>query len=706
MKTKFLTLIFIIALFIGACNNTNKEKMNKNNPLLEKFTNEYGIPPFEEIKDSDFLPAFKQAMQEQNQNIKKIIENKEAPNFKNTIEALEFSGLKLTSVSQVFYNLLASNTNDKLDSIAQELAPLEAKHQAGILNNADLFKKVKTVYDERKKLKLTQEQTKLLENKYKDFVRAGINLPKEKQDTLRKINEELSKLTLQFGQNNLNEINAYKMVVDNREDLKGLPQEQIDAAAARASKAGMKGKWVFTIQKPVLIPFLKYAENRTLREKLFKAYTNLGDNDNKYDNKKIINKIVNLRLQKANILGFKNWASYVLDENMAKTPDKVYELLYKVYDKALPVANKEAEDLQKEIYADGKKFELKPWDWWYYAEKLRKRKYNLDENEIRQYFPLDSVQKGLFSVVEKLYNINIQKLNNVPIYHAGIEAFKVTDNKTGKLLGIVYMDFYTRKSKQAGAWMDNYVNEYIYKGKEQRPVITTNFNFSKPAKGPTLLTMEEASTMFHEFGHALHGLLTQCTYPSISGTSVARDFVELPSQFLENWASYPSVVKTFAKNYKTGEPIPDKLLKKIDNASKFNQGFAAVEYLSAAILDMDYHTIDKKQEINVRQFENNTMKRIKMPPQIVVRYRSTYFRHIFSGGYSAGYYSYIWAEVLDADAFEAFKESGDVFNHALASSFRKNILEKGGTEDPMKLYINFRGKKPSIEPLLKRKGLL
>lgn len=705
MNIKTLILLLTLALSFGAC-KTNKNKMNSDNPLLKEFTNDYGIPPFEQIKNEDFLPAFEQAMQDQNDNIKKIVENQEAPTFQNTIEAYEFSGMKLSAVSQVFYNYLASNTNDVLDSIAQIMATKETKHFADISYNADLFAKVKVVYEQRENLKLTPEQSKLLENDYKSFLRAGVNLPKEQQEKLRKINEELSKLTLQFGQNNLNEINDYKMVVDKIEDLAGLPKEQIDAAAKRAEDDGMKGKWIFTIQKPVLIAFLQYAENRDLREKLFKAYINVGDNDNKYDNKEIIKKIVNLRVEKAHILGFKNYAEYVLDENMAKTPDKVLDLLTKVYDKALPVAQKEENDLQKMIYADGKKFQLEAWDWWYYAEKLRISRYSLDENEIRQYFPLDSVKKGLFSIVKKLYNVNIERLNNVPLYHPDAEAYKVTDAKTGKLIGVVYMDFYTRSSKQAGAWMDNYVSQYIYNGKEQRPIITTNFNFTKPASGPALLTMDEVSTMFHEFGHALHGLFSQCTYPSISGTSTARDFVELPSQFMENWASDPIALKTFAKNYKTGEVIPDELLQKMDNASKFNQGFIAVEYLSASILDMDYHVLNDVKDIDVRAFENDAMSKINMLPQIVVRYRSTYFRHIFSGGYSAGYYSYIWAEVLDADAFEAFKESGDIFNQQQANSFKTNILERGGTIDEMKMYMNFRKQEPNIDPLLKRKGLL
>jgi len=706
MQSKALTILVITALFfLGAC-KTNQSDMNQDNPLLKEFTNEYGIPPFEEIENEHFLPAFKQAINEQSENISEIVENEDAPTFENTIEALEFSGLLLSNVSGVFYNLLSSDTNEELEAIAQELASLLTKHEADISYNSGLFEKVKIVYDSKDKFNLNDEQAKLLENTYKNFVRSGINLPKDKQDRLREINENLSKLSLDFGQNNLKEINNYKLVVENLDDLAGLPQEQIDAAAERAKKADLENKWVFTIQKPVLFPFLQYAENRDLREEIFKAYINVGDNDNEFDNKKIIKQIVDLRIEKANILGYNNWAEYILEENMAKTPDNVYELLNNVYEKALPVAKQEAEDLQKMIVADGFNFKLEAWDWWYYAEKLRKSKYDLDENEIRQYLQLDSVQKGLFLVVKKLYNVNIEQVNDVPTYNPEAQAFKVTNVDDGSLVGIVYMDFFTRDSKRAGAWMNNFVNQFIYNRTEQRPIITTNLNISKPADGPTLLTMEEVQTMFHEFGHALHGLFTQCTYPSISGTSVARDFVELPSQVLENWASEPSVLKTFAKHYKTGETIPDKLLQKMDAASKFNQGFATVEYISASILDMDYHVLTEDIDSDIRKFETNSMNKIMLPNEIVVRYRSTYFRHIFSGGYSAGYYGYIWAEVLDADAFEAFKETGDVFNSDVAKAFKQNILERGGIDNPMKSYTNFRGKEPNVEPLLKRKGLL
>ena len=612
----------------------------------------------------------------------------------------------MNKISAIFYNLHEANTNHEIDSIAEQLASLMTNHYAKINYNAKLFERIKTLFDKRDELNLNQEQYKLLTDLYKQFMRSGVGLPADKQEKLKQINEQLSKLTLKFGKNNLDEINQYKLVVDNKEDLAGLPDNLIQDAATRAKDAGLEGKYVFTIQKPVMIPFLQYCENRELRKELYSAYFNLGDNDNEFDNKEIINKIVNLRVEKAHLLGYDNYASYVLDENMAKTPDNVYDLLNKLWQKALPVAQREAKEMQEIINKEGKNFKLESWDWWYYAEKLRKEKYNLDENEVKEYLALDSVQKTLFDVVHRLYNLKIEKLNNVPVPHPDAQAFKISDATTGKYYGIIFMDFYTRESKRAGAWMDNYIGQYIKDGKEQRPVITTVFNFTKPSNGPTLLTMEEASTVFHEFGHALHGVLTQCTYPDNSGTDVARDFVEFPSQFMENWITEPEILKMYAKSYKTGEPIPDELINKIQAASKFNQGFAAVEYLAASILDMDYHTINDTAKIDINEFENNAMNKINMPDNIIPRYRSTYFRHIFSGGYASGYYSYIWAEVLVADAFEAFREAGNYFDPKLAKSFMENILEKGGTEDPMKLYIKFRGHKPEIEPLIKQRGLM
>jgi len=685
MKKTTLILALFIAFFITACNQQQNttSNMNNNNPLLQEFTNEYGIPPFDQIKNEHFLPAFKVTMEKQLTVIEQIVDNSDAPTFENTIEALEYSYLDLSSVSAIFHNFLSINTDDELQEIAQELATLSTQHHAEIVYNQDLFAKVKIVYNNLQNLNLSQEQTKLLEETYKMFVRAGVDLPEDQQNRLKEINEQLSKLTLTFDNNNLTEVNNFKLIIENEADLSGLPQSIIDEAAELAINEGMTGKWIFTIHKPVLIPFLQYCENRDLREQMFKAYTNLGDNDNDYDNKDIVNQIVNLRIEKAHILGYNTYAEYVLEENMSKTPEKVYEFLYNIFEKSLVIAQQEANDLQAMIDAEGGNFELQPWDWWYYTAKIKKSKYSLNEEEIREYFQLDTVIKGLFTVVKKLYNLDIEALPNVPVPHPDAIAFKITDATDGSHIGVLFMDFYPRASKQSGAWMDNYVNQYVFDGVDNRPVITNVLNFTKPnGNTPALLSLDEVSTLFHE-----------------------RDFVELPSQIMENWANDPVVIKTFAKHYQTGEVIPDDLLQKIENASKFNQGFATVEYLAASLLDMDYHSLSELQDIDANAFETASMQKINMLDEIVVRYRSTYFGHIFAGGYSAGYYGYIWAEVLDADAYQAFKQTGDVYNQDVAKAFRENILEKGGTDDPMKLYINFRGQEPSIEPLLQKRGL-
>jgi peptidyl-dipeptidase Dcp len=545
----------------------------------------------------------------------------------------------------------------------------------------------------------------LLEKYYRDFVRGGANLDKEKKARLREINQELSLLTLKFGENILKENNRFELIIENKEDLEGLPQSVIDAAAETAKERGYKGKWVFTLHKPSMIPFLTYSAKRELREKIFKAYINRGNHNDELDNKKILLKIVALRLERAKLLGYKTHAHYVLEENMAKNPENVYKLLDKIWKPALERAKKEAEELQQMIYKEGKNFKLQPWDWWYYAEKLKKEKYDFDDSVLRPYFKLENVIKGVFYVANKLYGLQFVERNDIPKYHPDVRVFEVKD-ADGSHIGILYTDYFPRASKRGGAWMNSFRKQSKIGGKEIHPVITNNGNFSKPVGDkPSLLSIEEVLTLFHEFGHALHGLLSNCTYPTLSGTSVPRDFVELPSQIMENWALEPEVLKVYARHYKTGEVIPQELIEKLKKAKLFNQGFATVEYLAAAYLDMDWHTLTELNNIDPLKFEEESMKRIGLIPEIVVRYRSPYFRHIFSGGYSAGYYSYIWAEVLDADAFEAFKEKG-IFDKETAQSFRKNILEKGGTEDPMILYKRFRGAEPKVEPLLKRRGLI
>ena len=688
-----------------SCQTNMTGEMETKNPFFEKYKTPFNVPDFEQINNDHFMPAFEKGMEDHKKEIEAIVNNKEEPSFENTVVALEESGASLTKVSNVFYNLLLSLTNDTLQNIAKKIAPELSKHRDDILLNAPLFSRIKIVNDNKDVSELNSEQAKLLDETYKKFVRGGANLGEKDQEKLRKINKELSLLSLYFGDNLLAETNSFTLVIDNEEDLIGLPEPVITSAAETAIRKNMEDKWVFTLQKPSMIPFLQYSEKRNLREKIFKAYINRCNNGNEYDNKEKVAEITILRLERAVLLGYKNHADYVLEENMAKEPQKVYDFLNKIWDPALQVAMKEADELQKMMDAEGKNGQLHPWDWWYYAEKLRQQKYELDEEMLRPYFVLENVRKGAFYVANRLYGLVIEERTDIPKYHKDVQVYEVKE-ADGSHIGILYMDFFPRDSKRGGAWMNSYRKQYRRDGENITPVITTNFNFTKPTGDkPALLNFEEVSTLFHEFGHALHGLLSNCQYRSLSGTSVPRDFVELPAQIMENWAAEPEVMKVYAKHYETGEPIPENLVDKLEKSKHFNQGFVSVEYLSASFLDMDWHTIGKTTEIDVLDFEDISMDNIKMIPEIIVRYRSTYFAHIFSGGYSSGYYSYIWAEVLDADAFAAFKETS-LFDSEIAAKFRKNILERGGTDDPMILYKKFRGAEPEIEPMLERKGLI
>lgn len=697
---KLVCLILII--LVGTVYLVSQE----NNPLLSEFSTPYQVPPFDKIKEGHYLPAFKEGMIQHNKEIEAIVNNKKAPTFENTIEALEYSGDLLRKVANIFFVMNSSMTNEKMQEIAKEVAPMLAKHYDNIILNDKLFKRIKVVYETKDKIKLNAEQKRVLEKYYKDFIRNGASLEEEQKNELRKINEELAILGVQFGDNVLKEENRYELVIENKEDLAGLPKWVIDTAAETAKEKGKEGKWVFTLQKPSMIPFLQYADNRELREKIFKAYINRGDNNDELDNKDILKRIVELRIKRAQLLGYKTHAHFVLEDNMAKTPENVYKLLYKIWKPALKKAKSEAIALQDMIDKEGKDFILMPWDWWYYAEKVKKAKYDLDEEELKPYFKLENVIEGVFDVASRLYNVKFIERNDIPKYHMDVKVFEVRDGKDNSLIAILYTDYYPRASKRAGAWMNNLRDQYKIGKKKVIPIITNNGNFTKPTPAqPSLLSREEVSTLFHEFGHALHGMLSNCTYPSLAGTNVPVDFVELPSQIMENWAFESEVLKTYAKHHQTGEVIPQELIDKIKNSEYFNQGFATVEYLAASFLDMDWHTLTEAKDIDVYKFEEESLKKIGLIPEIVVRYRSPYFRHIFGGGYSAGYYSYIWSEVLDSDAFEAFKEKG-LFNQEVAQSFRKNILERGGTDDPMILYKNFRGREPKVEPLLKKRGLI
>lgn len=688
-----------------SCQRENRaETIGENNPLLAVYDTPYEVPPFNLIENRHFKPAVMEAIALQQNEIEAIANNSSKPNFSNTIEALENSGNLLRRVTTVFYNLSSANTNDTIQALAQEIAPELAKNNDNIYLNEKLFQKIQTLWDTQLELKLNGEQTKLLETKYKAFLRNGAALNQSDKERLRKINEELSILSLKFGDNVLAENNSYELVIEHKKDLAGLPEELIIAAAEEAEAKDKKGKWIFTLHNSSVMPFLQYAENRELRKKIWNAYQRRGDNGDKYDNRSNVVQLVNLRMEKAKLLGYKSHADYILEERMAKTPESVYKLLDQIWEPALKKAKEEEADIKKMMVADGIKDNVQPYDWRYYTEKIRKQRYDLDEQELKPYFSLDNVREGIFMVAKNLYGLEFEQLTDVPVYHKDVTAWKVSDNM-GNHIGVLYMDFFPRSSKRGGAWMTSYRKEKIEGGNRVAPVISIVCNFSKPVgNNPALLTFDETTTFFHEFGHALHGLLSNVTYESLSGTSVYTDFVELPSQIMENWATEPEVLKMYAKHYKTGEVIPDELIEKLQKAATFDQGFATVEYLAASYLDMDYHSLTEPLNQNVVPFEEESMKKIGLPTAIIPRYRSTYFNHIFSGGYSAGYYSYIWSGVLDTDAFEAFK-STSLFDEKTARSFKMNILERGGTADPMILYKQFRGAEPSIEPLLRKRGL-
>ncbi|MDH3197433.1 MAG: M3 family metallopeptidase [Candidatus Krumholzibacteria bacterium] len=675
-----------------------------DNPFFSSYDTPFGVPPFDRIEVAHYMPAFDEGMKRQSAEVDAIVNDPAPPNFINTVEALEASGQLLTDVSYVFFNLNSANTNDEMQAIAKEVAPLLSKHQDDILLNEQLFARVKAVYDQREDLGLTPEQRRLLDEHYKAFVRGGANLDEESKTRFREINERLSVLSVQFGENVLAEDNAFEMVIEDEEDLAGLPTAAVQAAAEAAATRGHEGKWVFTLHKPSMIPFLTYGERRDLREKIFKAYINRGNNGDEHDNKAMLAEMVALRAERAGLLGFETHADYVLDENMARKPEKVYALLDKLWKPALARAKQEAAQLQAMIDEEGGGFQLEAWDWWYYAERVKKAKYDFDDEALRPYFQLENVRKGAFEVATRLFGITFEERFDIPKYHEDVRTFEVKD-ADGSHIGIYYVDYHPRESKRGGAWMSEYRQQSRMGGKEVTPIICNVSNVSKAtADTPALLSLDETATLFHEFGHGLHGLLSDCTFPTLAGTNVPRDFVEMPSQVLENWATEPEVLALYARHYKTGEPMPQELIDKMKNARLFNQGFATVEYLAASYLDMDWHTLKEPRTLDPVAFENESLKRIGLMDEIVVRYKSPYFRHIFAGGYSAGYYSYIWAEVLDADAFEVFKQNG-IFDRETAMRFRKHILATGSTDDPMVLYRRFRGADPSIEPLLVRRGL-
>jgi peptidyl-dipeptidase Dcp len=704
---KYLFLLLAPMMIFSACGDKKAE-----NPFLSEYTTPFGVPPFDQIKNEHFAPAMEEGMLQHDAEIDAIVNNPDLPTFENTIAALDYSGSLLNKVSFVFYNFTSALTSPELEAIAQDLAPKMSAHSDNITLNPGLFARVQAVYEQRDNLSLTGEQMRLLELTYKNFIRNGAGLAEDKQDRFREINQKLATLSLQFGQNVLGEVNNFKMVVENEADLAGLPQSVIDGAAERAAAQGLEGQWVFTLHNPSVMPFLAYSENRELRKLMQQAFINRGNNGNEFDNNAIIGEMVNLRLERANLLGYSSHAEFVLEENMAKDIETVSSFLTRLWNYALPIAKEEAAMMQELIDARGGDYQLAAWDWRYYAEQVRKEKYDIDEEEIRQYYELNTVRDGIFMVVEKLWGLKFIERTDVPTYHPDASVWEVLEADDSHR-GILYMDFHPRESKSGGAWMSSYRSQHIGQDlKYVHPVITLVCNFSPPtANQPSLLTYDEMTTFFHEFGHALHGLLSNVTYPGLSGTNVSRDFVELPSQVMENWAKDPKVMKEFALHYETGEPMPEELMDKLIESGHFNQGFETVEFIASALLDMEYHTItepypaDKLSQV-ASITDEITISKYNMMPEIHFRHGSTHFQHAFYWGYSAGYYSYLWSGILDADAYEAFRETGDLFDPETALSFRKNILERGGTADPMSLYVEFRGREPEVEPLLRQRGLL
>ena len=695
-----------VALLLAAlCLPANAQEsaaVKRANPLLTDWQTPYGVPPFDLIQSEDYQPAFEATMEEHLSEIEAIKAQKDKPSFANTIEALERSGENLRRVADVFFAVNGANTNDVMRETARVVSPLLAQHADAITLDPGLFERVKAVHDQRKKLKLSTEEAKLLEETHKRFVRSGANLPEAKQARLREINTEMATLTQQFNDNLLNETNDFDLHVTDEADLGSLPQSLVAAAAAEAKRREHASGWSFTLQRQSYEPFLQYSPNRELRRQIFEGYAARGNRGNEHDNNAIVARLANLRVERAQLMGYPNHAAFVLSDNMAETPKRVYELLDRVWKPTQHVAAAEREAFAAMMHEEGIEGELQAWDWAYYAEKVRRARYDLDEEMTRPYFEFTAVREGAFAVAEKLFGLKFRELSDLPRWHPEQQVFEVTE-ADGKHLGILYMDFFARESKRAGAWM-NELRPQSRRDGFVNPVITNNFNFPTPtAETKSLLSFSEAQTLFHEFGHGLHGLLSDVHYASLSGTNVPRDFVEFPSQVMENWMSEPEVLRLFARHYETGELIPDALIEKMQAAAKFNQGFTTAEYMAASYLDMGWHVLEKIEDRNPAAFEKAEMDRIGLIPQIIPRYRNTYFAHIFAGGYSAGYYSYLWSEVLDADAFEAFKETS-LFDAATAKKYRK-LLASGGTAQGMDLYREFRGRDPKIEPLLERRGL-
>ncbi len=698
MKNIYL-LIAAVLLFSGI-NYSQDKKMN--NPFFIEWKTPFQTPPFDLIKLEHYLPAFEEGIKLQKLEISTIMNCKEKPSFKNTIEALERSGAFLNRVARVFNSLKDANTNDEMQKLAETVTSLLTKHNDDIYLDEKLFKRIKEVYDNHSKLKLNTEQTIVLKSNYLDFVRGGANLDNAGKDRFRKINDELGQLVLKFGDNVRRENAKFELWVDKKEDLTGLPPASIQEASDKAKEKGQPAKWLFSIDKPTLLPFLTYADNRGLREIMYKAYMNRGNNHDELDNNIMFAKIISLRTEKAHLLGYKRYADFVLERKMAKTPENVFKLLNNMWEPTLKCAKAEVAEMQKLIDKSPNKFKLQPWDWWYYAELVKKDKFNLDEEMTRPYFEINNVIKGAFLAATKLYGIKFVERKDIPIYHPDVRVFEVTESD-GKHLGVLFTDYFPRESKMNGAWCGAFRDQTNMSKKYVTPVIFNVGNFTKPTSDkPALLSADDVLTLFHEFGHGLHGLFQNVHYPSAS--SVPSDFVELPSQIMEKWAMQPELLKEYAKHYKTGEVIPAALVEKIKKSQYFNQGVETLEYTAASILDMDYHSVSDTTVLDIPKFEKESISKMGLIPEVWPRYMTTNFIHIASWGYESGYYSYLWSAVLDADAFGAFAEKG-LFSKATAKSFRDNVLSKGGSDDLMKLYKKFRGREPKVDALLKYRGL-
>ncbi|PWN70320.1 peptidase M3 [Chryseobacterium phosphatilyticum] len=668
------------------------------NILTEKFNTPYHSAPFGDIKNEDYLPAFKELIQKSEEEINAIVNNPEPPTFENVIEALAYSGEQLDVVSNIFFNLNSAETSDEIQQIAQEVSPILTEYSSKISQNEPLFNKIKMVYDEKGKYNLNEEQQMLLNETYKGFVRSGALLNEEDKEKLKNISMDLSVKSLQFGQNVLASTNAYFKHITDKEQLAGIPDAIIEQYAEEAKERNLEG-WVVTLQYPSYIPFMTYAENRELRKELALANGKKSFDGGEFDNQNLIKELLDLKQQKAELLGYKDYADYVLEERMAKSPTKVIDFLNELLTKAKPYAAQEIEELKSLAKADGIE-EIQSYDHAFYAEKLRKQKFDLNDEELKPYFPLNQVQDAVFGLAGKLFGLSFEERNDIPKYHEDVKIYEVKEN--GVYKSLLYVDYFPRKGKRAGAWMTSYKNQYQQNGENSRPHISIVCNFSKPTKDtPSLLTFQEVTTLFHEFGHALHGMMANTQYPTLSGTSVKWDFVELPSQFLENFCYEPEFLKTFAKHYKTREVLPDEKIEKIEQSKNFMEGYQTLRQLGFGLLDMSYHTkVDELKNESIKDFEDKYTKATSLYPVNAETAMSPSFSHIFQGGYSAGYYSYKWAEVLDADAFQYFKENG-IFNPEIAAKY-KVLLSSGGTKDPMELYKNFRGSEPKVESLLKR----